>query len=218
MNCLNENVTFDNIDKKIIILFFTHVDSSRYIKIKKQNVLVLIRIYDKFIFFVIFIYNSNWKKIKKDLLINVFVVNCFNFVARVFQLKLKKLIKNFIERYVLKKAKTHIYVIEFQKRDLSHVYILIIAVFKNNVNIANVDKTVKTIISDSKKNKKLYNLIFKHIIHKNCLRNANAVCYDKNDNCIKFFSKSLSEIIDLNYFLNYLIYARHVMNCIESTL
>ena len=119
---------------------------------------------------------------------------------------------------MLKKTKTHIYVIEFQKRDLFYVYILIIAVFENNINIANVDKIVKTIIFNSKKNKKFYNLIFKHIIHKNCLRNANVVCYNENNNCIKFFSKPLSEIIDLNYSLNYSIYAQHVINCIESTL
>ena len=215
---MNENAILDNINKKIIILFFTHVDSSRYIKIKKQNALTLIRIYDKSIFFVTFICNSNWKKIKKNLLTNVFVVNCFDFVARIFQLKLKKLIKNFIKRYVLKKTKAHIYVIEFQKRDLFYVHILIIVVFENNVNTANVDKTVKTIISDLKKNKKLYDLILKHIIYKNCLKNANAVCYNENDNCIKFFFKSLNEIIDLNHFLNHLIYAQHVINCIESTL
>ena len=119
---------------------------------------------------------------------------------------------------MLKKTKTHIYVIEFQKRDLFYVYILIIAVFKNNINIANINKIVKTIILNLKKNRKFYNLIFKHIIYKNCLKNANAVYYNKNSNCIKFFFKSLNEIIDLNYFLNYLIYAQHIINCIESTL
>ena len=59
MNRLNKNAILDNIKKKIIILLFTHIDNFRYIKIKKQNVLTLIRIYNKFIFFVIFICNSN---------------------------------------------------------------------------------------------------------------------------------------------------------------
>ena len=119
---------------------------------------------------------------------------------------------------MLKETKTHIYVIKFQKRGLFYIYILIIVAFENDINIANVDKVIKTIISDLKKNRKFYNLIFKHIIHKNCLRNANAVYYNKNDNCIKFFFKSLSEIIDLNHFLNYSVYAQHAINCIENTL
>ena len=119
---------------------------------------------------------------------------------------------------MLKKARTHIYVIEFQKRGLLYVYILIIVAFEDDVNIANVDKTIKTVISNLKKNKKFYDLIFKHIIHKNCLKNANAVCYNENDNCIKFFFKSLSEIIDLNYFSDYSIYVQYIMNCIKSML
>ena len=119
---------------------------------------------------------------------------------------------------MLKKTKTHIYVIKFQKRDLFYIYILIIAVFENDINITNIDKIVKTIISNLKKNKKLYNLIFKHIIHKNCLKNANAVYYNKNNNYINFFFKLLNEIIDLNYFLNYLVYARYIINYIKNTL
>ena len=119
---------------------------------------------------------------------------------------------------MLKKTKTHIYVIEFQKRDLFYVYILIIAAFKNDVNTVNINKIVKTIISDSKKNRKLYNLIFKHIIYKNCLKNANVVYYNKNDNCIKFFLKSLNEIIDLNHFLSHSVYAQYIINYIENTL
>ena len=99
-----------------------------------------------------------------------------------------------------------------------YIYILIIVVFKNNINIANVDKIIKKIIFDFKKNKKFYNLIFKHIIYKNCLKNANIVYYNKNDNCIKFFSKLLSEIIDLNNCLNYLFYVQYIINCIENTL
>ena len=119
---------------------------------------------------------------------------------------------------MLNEIKTYNYVIEFQKRNLFYIHILIIAVLENDINIANANKTIKTIIFNSKKNKELYNLIFKHMIHKNCLKSANAVCYNENDNCIKFFSKTFCEIIDLNYRSNYLLYTQHVINCIESTL
>ena len=122
MNRLIDDANLKNIDKKIIVLFFPHVDDFRYMKIKKQNVITLIRIFDKFIFFVIFICNSNWEKIKKNLLFDDFAVNRSNFVVRIFQLKLKKFMKNFIEKHVLSEMKTHIYVIEFQKRNLFYVY------------------------------------------------------------------------------------------------
>ena len=148
---------------------------------------------------------------------DVSAINRSNFVVRVFQLKLKKLMKNFTKNHVLSETKTHIYVIEFQKRDLFHVYILIIAHFENDVNSKNVDKIVKTIIFDSKKNRKFYDLIFKHMIHKNCLKNANVVCHDEKNNCIKYFFKSLCEKIDLNDFSNYSKLTRFVMSFIENT-
>ena len=65
MNRLNENANLNNINKKITILSFTHVGDSRYIKIKKQNVLTLIRIYNKFIFLLLLFTIRIEKKSKK---------------------------------------------------------------------------------------------------------------------------------------------------------
>ena len=126
--------------------------------------------------------------------------------------------KNFIKRYVLSEIKTHIYVIKFQKRDLLYIHILIVVTSQNDVNSTNVDNVVKAVIFDLVVNRKLYNLVLKHIIHKNCLKNKNVVCYNDKNNCIKFFSKTLNEIINLNDCLNYLMYERYVIKYIENTL
>ena len=72
-----------------------------------------------------------------------------------------------IERYVLEKMKTHIYVIKFQKRDLSHAYILIIAHLDDNITQDNIDDVVQVMISNREEDSMLYELITKHIIHKN---------------------------------------------------
>ena len=57
MNRINENYELILIDNKANILFFNFINDSRYIKIKKQNVLTLIRRFEKLIFFIIFICN-----------------------------------------------------------------------------------------------------------------------------------------------------------------
>ena len=59
MNRLNDECELKNIKKKVIILLFNHVDESRFMKIKKQNALTLIRKFEKLDFFITFTCNSN---------------------------------------------------------------------------------------------------------------------------------------------------------------
>ena len=114
--------------------------------------------------------------------------------------------------------KTHIYVIKFQKRDLFYIHIFIVVISQNNINLTNVNNVIKTIISNFAVNQKFYDLILKYIIHKNCLKNKNVVCYNDKNNYIKFFSKTLNKIIDLNDCLNYLMYERYFIKYIKNTL
>ena len=72
----------------------------------------------------------------------VLIKNRFDFIARVFQLKLKKLLRNFIEQHMLKQIKIYFYVIKFQKRSFFHVYIFNINYFINNVILNNVNNVV----------------------------------------------------------------------------
>ena len=59
MNRLDQDYEFNDIDQKMTILSSSHTGFSRYMKIKKQDVLALIRKFSKFIFFIIFICNSH---------------------------------------------------------------------------------------------------------------------------------------------------------------
>ena len=51
MNHLNQNYELNDIENTIIVFLFIHVENFKYMKIKKQNVLILIRTFDEFIFF-----------------------------------------------------------------------------------------------------------------------------------------------------------------------
>ena len=99
-----------------------------------------------------------------------------------------------------------------------YAHILIIVISKNDINLTNVNNVIKAVIPNLVVNRKLYDLVLKHIIHKNCFENENAVCYNDKNNCIKFFLKSLNEIIDLNYRSNYLMYKRYAIKYIKNTL
>ena len=139
-----------------------------------------------------------------------------------FQLKLKKLLRDFTERHVLKQIKIHFYVIEFQKRDLSYVYILIINYFINNVISINVDNVVsteifeKSIIDFSEHVKRLYNIVIINMIHKNCT--IETQCRDFKNECIKRFPKTLQLESNLNHSSSYSFYLRHKRINISKTL
>ena len=57
MNRINKNYELIFIDNKANILFFNFTNNFRYIKIKKQNTLILIHKFEKSTFFIIFTCN-----------------------------------------------------------------------------------------------------------------------------------------------------------------
>lgn len=217
MDRLDEGANLNDIGSKVTILPSSHVGGPRYMKAKKQDALSIVRTYGKPTFFVTFTCNPEWEELKRDLPPGVSPANRPDFVARVFQLKLKELMKDLTERHVLGEMKAHTYVIEFQKRGLPHAHILIVATPQDGVNSTNADNAVKAVIPDLAVDRELYDLVLKHMIHKNCLGNENAVCHDDKGNCTKFFPKALSEITDLNDRSGYPVYGRHAMECIEGT-
>ena len=217
MDRLDEGADLNDIGSKITVLPSSHVGSPRYMKAKKQDALALVRTFGKPTFFITFTCNPEWEELKRDLPFGVASANRPDFVARVFQLKLRELMKDLTERHVLGEMKAHTYVIEFQKRGLPHAHILIIAAPEDGVNSDNADDAVKALIPDPDVDRELYDLVIKNMIHKNCLGNANAVCHDEKGNCTKFFPKPLSEITDLNHRSGYPLYGRHAMPPIEGT-
>ena len=218
MNRINDDAKLDDIDKKIIILSFNFTENFRYMKIKKQNVLILIRTFEKSTFFLIFTCNSHWMKFTRDLSSEIKKENRFDFIVRVFQLKLKKLMKNLIKKHVLREIKIHIYVIEFQKRNLFHVHILIINHSKNDVTATNVDVVVQIIISDKIENFDFYKLMTKHMIHKNCKDKIDVICHDKNDQCTKRFLKQMINVTNLNHVCDFSQYRRFARACVSNTV
>jgi hypothetical protein len=69
--------------------------------------------------------NPEWPEIKENLKPRQRSEYCPDLITRVFNLKLKDLIKVVIERQIFGVVVAYIYVIEFQKRDLPHAHIVI---------------------------------------------------------------------------------------------
>ena len=97
-------------------------------------------------------------------------------------------------------------------------HILFINHSKNDVIAINVDVVVQIIISNSIAESKLYKLMTKHMIHKNCKNKIDVICHDKNDNCIKRFSKSMFNVTNFLCFSDYFQYRRSNRKRISNTI
>ena len=110
----------------------------------------------------------------------------------------------------------YIYVIEFQKRDFFHVYILIIVDSKNEIIVVNVNVAIQIVIFNKIENENFHNLIVKHMIYKNCENNKKFFCYDEQNRCIKFFFKSFKKHTNLIHYTEFSFYRRIHRESIEK--
>ena len=112
-------------------------------------------------------------------------------MTKMFQLKFKKFLRDFIERYVIKIINAHIYVIEFSKKKFVAYLYFFITNFRNEFDENNIDDVVHAIIFFKKifkfdaKRKIFYKLIVEQIIHKNCKKIEKVFCQNFENKCIK---------------------------------
>jgi hypothetical protein len=104
--------------------------------------------------FVTFTYNPQWFEIKRALLLGQQPQDRPDLVTRMFKIKLKELINDIHKNHILGRTIAGIYVIEFQKRGLPHVHILIF--FTKNYKpqtVEDVDRMISAELLNSETNK-----------------------------------------------------------------
>jgi hypothetical protein len=143
--------------------------------------------------FITFTANVNWREIQENLN-GCLAADRPDIVVRVFNLKLKELIKDITKRQIFGKVVGHVHVVEFQKRGLPHAHILIILSQEDKLrSCEEYDEVVWAEIPD----KNIYPMLFFTITSKNfhgpCGEiNPNSVCL-KNGICEKQFPKLYNE-------------------------
>lgn len=102
--------------------------------------------------------------------------------------KKEQLLEDIIKGQFFGKVKASIHVIEFQKRGLPHMH-LMIALEKSITDEIDVDKYIQAFIPDKEQDPILYNLVTKHMIHGPCGDlNKNSICMVEK-RCSKNFPK-----------------------------
>ena len=180
-NANNMNVNLG----RITVLPSSFIGSPRNMMQKYQDAMAIVRKYGKPDLFITMTCNPNWPEIKENLLPGQQPADRPDICARVFDIKKDSLIDLIVRQKFFGDVKAHVHVIEFQKRGLPHMHMLV--TLKQNCKINNptlVDKYISAEIPDPQTNKHLHEIVMKNMIHGPC----GSWCME-NGKCSKHYPK-----------------------------
>ncbi|XP_076037231.1 uncharacterized protein LOC143022769 [Oratosquilla oratoria] len=173
------------------------VEGPRYMKERQQDALSFVSRYGSPDFFITFTMNPKWKELTLygD---TINVCNRPDIVSRVFKLKVDQLMRELLTDKIFGEVSAHLYSIEWQKRGLPHVHILLW--MKRKVTENTVSSLISAEIPDKKKHPELYDIVTTNMIHGPCIGyDESSVCCNgkKNDRgtCQKDFPKQCRSTI-----------------------
>lgn len=161
--------------------------SLRYIKAKIQNAIAIVRKKGKPEYFIIFIYNPKWPDLQSLLKPGTIQEYRHDLIARVFKLKLDKLLKDLLEIYVLGVYVAYCYIIKFQKYRLPYTYILLIIRPEDRIlSIDDVDSVIQAFIPKQEDDPILRSYVLQYIVYNRCSGKASDIYYSKEK---QYYSK-----------------------------
>lgn len=121
--------------------------------------------------------NPEWKEITDNLMMGQQQHDRPDLTVRVFREKVLDLKKEIVQRAVFGQASAYVYVVEFQKRGLPHIHMLIILKKEFKINSPDhFDQYVSAELPDEQENLQLFGFVVKHMMHEPCgiLNRANS--------------------------------------------
>ena len=152
--------------------------------------MALTRYYCKVDIFLTMTVNPKWEEMIRALLPGQQPHDRPDLVTRVFHLKKEALLHEITKDGIFGRAAAHVYTIEFQKRGLPHVHLLIVLEDGSKLLMpADVDSAICAQWPDPETQPRLFEVIKKCMVHGPCgAVNPRAPCMD-NGKCTKFYPK-----------------------------
>jgi len=178
---------------RIVILPSSFIGSPRNMMQNYQDAMALVRKFGKPDLFITFTCNPAWPEIRDSIHPWETPNNRPDIVVRVFHAKVQELMRLICKVEIFGVVKAFLYTVEFQKRGLPHIHLLL--TLDDNSKFRNpedIDKVVSAEIPDPS-NKELYELVKTHMVHGPCGHlNPSSVCM-QDGKCKKDFPKSFIE-------------------------
>ncbi|XP_058799382.1 uncharacterized protein LOC131668913 [Phymastichus coffea] len=198
---LNSANDIDGQVGKTVILPSSFIGSPRHMQQNYQDAMALVAKTGKLDIFLTMTCNPRWKEIQENLLPGQQASDRPDIVARVFHLKKNRLLDVVIKNKFFGEVASYVYVIEFQKRGLPHMHLLI--TLKHSYKITTpemVNKFISAQLPVKELDPILFDIVVKNMTHGPC----GDWCKIKNK-CSKKFPKDFQNetTLDENGYPNY---------------
>ena len=151
------------------VLPASHVGSPRYMKKNYLDAMAIVRHFGKPSLFITMTTNPNWREIQENLLPGQVANDRPDLVARVFELKKKALLNDLFNVGIFGRAIARAWVVEWQKRGLPHVHILVILdPIARPLTTQDIDEICSAELPDPAVSQNLYNTVTNCMLHGPC--------------------------------------------------
>ena len=174
-----------------VVLPSSYVGGPRYMNQRFQDAITLARFHQGFDLFITFTCNAQWPEITTELFACQTTADRPDLTVRVFNMYKASLIDELTNHNVLGRPVGYVYTIEFQKRGLPHMHLLLaLSPDDRPTNAEQVDTIMRATWPDPILEPRLFEIVKRCMVHGPCgLNNPDASCM-KDGRCSKGFPKS----------------------------
>jgi hypothetical protein len=189
----DDHIDLNQIGQRII-LPSSYIGGPRELHQRYLDGMAIARHFKKIDIFLTMTANPSWREIINELYPGQTVNDRPDLVSRVFQLKKKALLDAILKHSIFGECASHIYSIEFQKRGLPHMHLLLFLKTEYKLLTPNViDNIISAQWPDPEMNPELFDAVKKFMVHGPCGHfNPNAPCM-KDNKCMYGYPKPFQE-------------------------
>ncbi|PPQ72835.1 hypothetical protein CVT24_012881 [Panaeolus cyanescens] len=184
-----------------VILPSSYTGGPRQMHERFQDSMAIARHFKKVDLFITMTCNPQWQEIQDELKEYETPYDRPDLVSRVFQLKKEALLQDIIKHGVLGRVVAYVYTIEFQKRGLPHMHLLIFFDAAHKLfTPEDIDKLIWARWPDKDQHPLLFETVKSCMVHGPCgAANPNAICMDPEKKiCTKRFPKDFCEATNMD--------------------
>lgn len=141
------------------VLPSSYIGGARHMHGIFQDSMAIARYFQKIDLFITVTANPHWEEVQRELLPGQEPSDRPNLIARVFQLKKEAILRDIIKNGIFGRTATKIFTIEFQKRGLPHMHLLIFLKEHKLYSVTAVDSCICTYWPDPETEPQLFKIV-----------------------------------------------------------